>query len=408
MAPDNPVKSIRSFFPAASHQFCKTFQESRVPRPKSRAEEIISGNEAFVGTKEAAAMLGVSVSTIQKMVESGKLRAWRTQGGHRRIAQVDVKSLHHAGMQAAGGPARKSLTILIVEDNPTMVKAYAKVAAQWGDAVELSFAVDAVSALLQIAQRLPKLVITDLAMTPFDGFHLIRTMRAAPELADTRVLVVTGLSDQEIADRGGLLPGFDEAHVMGLAALASPAARPAASALTGWRHRIGGLCPGAAGEPAAGQDGSIGRANQDSKAISASSRAWVAIRTTSAGLIVWPLRSWFFGRTQLLRPPQRADDTQGVGRLVDHRQQRGDRKSGGQRRPHDHQVLQKHGHHLVVDLEVVAQITHHRVRIQQRQRLGCRTIVKRHCRILTITSLRCQRSCRTAAAPAQHGPRQPA
>jgi excisionase family DNA binding protein len=146
----------------------------------------------------------VSVSTIQKMVESGKLRAWRTQGGHRRIAETDVKSFHREGIQAAAGAPRKSLSILIVEDNPTMAKAYAKVATQWGTAVELSFAVDAVSALLQIAQRLPQLVITDLAMTPFDGFHLIRTLRAAPELADTRVLVVTGLSDQEIAERGGL------------------------------------------------------------------------------------------------------------------------------------------------------------------------------------------------------------
>ena len=65
-------------------------------RPKSRAEQILSSNEAFVGTKEAAAMLGVSVSTIQKMVESGKLRAWRTQGSKMFVelnSRIAVESL---------------------------------------------------------------------------------------------------------------------------------------------------------------------------------------------------------------------------------------------------------------------------------------------------------------------------
>lgn len=172
-------------------------------RPKSRAEQILSSNEAFVGTKEAAAMLGVSVSTIQKMVESGKLRAWRTQGGHRRIAETDVQALNRDGRQAVGS-GHQSLFILIVEDNATMLKAYARVAAQWGNKVELAFASDAAQALLMIAQKRPNLVITDLAMEPFDGFHLIRTLRASPELADTRVVVVTGLSDEDIAAKGGL------------------------------------------------------------------------------------------------------------------------------------------------------------------------------------------------------------
>jgi len=173
-------------------------------RPKSRAESIRSTNEAFVGTKEAAAILNVSVSTIQKMVEAGKLRAWRTQGGHRRIAEADVLDLNREGMQAIGAPARRALSVLVVEDNATMVRSYSKVLGHWGDALECTFAGDAASALLLIAQRRPDLVITDLAMEPFDGFHLIRTLRASAELADTPVLVVTGMSEADIAAHGGL------------------------------------------------------------------------------------------------------------------------------------------------------------------------------------------------------------
>ncbi len=174
-------------------------------RPKSRADEISAAAEPFLGTKEAAALLGVSVSTIQKMVEAGTLRAWKTQGGHRRVAERDVAAMKRTGLAS---PSRDSklgpLAVLIVEDNPVQLKAYGKAVADWGQRVSVSYAGDGATALLAIAQRRPDVVITDLSMEPFDGFHLIRTLRGSKDLLDTRVLVVTGLSGEDIAARGGL------------------------------------------------------------------------------------------------------------------------------------------------------------------------------------------------------------
>ncbi len=188
----------------ASYPASKAIEELQLARPKSRAEAIISSSEPYVGTKEAAALLGVSVSTIQKMVEAGTLRAWKTQGGHRRVAESDVAILKRSGMASPGGDAHGKRVVLIVENNATMVKAYAKAAAEWGERIDVSFAGDAAAALLAIAQRRPDIVITDLAMEPFDGFHLIKTLRGSPELRNTRILVVTGLTDTEIKARGGL------------------------------------------------------------------------------------------------------------------------------------------------------------------------------------------------------------
>jgi len=174
-------------------------------RPKSRADEISAAAEPYLGTKEAAALLGVSVSTIQKMVEAGTLRAWKTQGGHRRVAEHDVLEMKSTGLASPSRASHRGpLAVLIVEDNPVQLKAYAKAVADWGPRVAVSYAGDGAAGLLAIAQRRPELVITDLAMEPFDGFHLIRTLRGSTELQDTRVLVVTGLSDDEIAARGGL------------------------------------------------------------------------------------------------------------------------------------------------------------------------------------------------------------
>lgn len=47
----------------------------------------------IVTTKQAADMLGVAVSTVQKWVELGKLASWKTPGGHRRIPLASIKAV---------------------------------------------------------------------------------------------------------------------------------------------------------------------------------------------------------------------------------------------------------------------------------------------------------------------------
>lgn len=42
-------------------------------------------NQAYFSTSQAAKVLGLSVGTVQRMVENGVFKAFITQGGHRRI-----------------------------------------------------------------------------------------------------------------------------------------------------------------------------------------------------------------------------------------------------------------------------------------------------------------------------------
>lgn len=46
----------------------------------------------YLSTSQTAQMLGLSVGTIQRMVESGALQAYTTEGGHRRILAASVRS----------------------------------------------------------------------------------------------------------------------------------------------------------------------------------------------------------------------------------------------------------------------------------------------------------------------------
>ena len=49
--------------------------------------------QAPSATREAAEALGICVRTAQLWVEQGRLRAWKTPGGHRRILRESVSNI---------------------------------------------------------------------------------------------------------------------------------------------------------------------------------------------------------------------------------------------------------------------------------------------------------------------------
>lgn len=56
---------------------------------------------SYLSTSQTAQMLGLSVGTVQRMVESGALQAYTTQGGHRRILASSIRDY----CQSRGVPA---------------------------------------------------------------------------------------------------------------------------------------------------------------------------------------------------------------------------------------------------------------------------------------------------------------
>ena len=53
------------------------------------------GYESFCGTSYASKVLGISIGTVQGLVERNELRGWRTNGGHRRISLKSIQEYQH-------------------------------------------------------------------------------------------------------------------------------------------------------------------------------------------------------------------------------------------------------------------------------------------------------------------------
>lgn len=79
----------------------------------------------------------------------------------------------------------------------------------WPMAPETRVADSAVSALMMIGRECPDLLITDLQMPGMDGFQMLRILRETAEMADTTIVVVSGLEASNMAQHGGIPAGIE-------------------------------------------------------------------------------------------------------------------------------------------------------------------------------------------------------
>ena len=163
--------------------------------------------KVFCTTREAAALLGVSLSTAQNWAESGLLESWKTEGGHRRISRESVQKLiadpmgngMHQSMDKAGGGGQQALQILVVEDDPLLLKLYKVRLGAWKFPTVVETASDGFEGLVKVGLQRPDLLITDLQMPHIDGFQMINSLANIADCSAMQIVAVTGLSIQDIA-----------------------------------------------------------------------------------------------------------------------------------------------------------------------------------------------------------------
>jgi len=170
--------------------------------------------EEVCTTQRAAEILGISVSSVQQLVEAGVIEAWKTKGGHRRIPLAAVMAYKaQPGAAAAGAapaPARASgdgATILVVEDNPMQRTLYERHIGAWALPASLTFCENGYQALLEIARRQPDILLADIVMDGIDGYEVINTIVGDPQLRPMHIAILSGLDEAALAQRGGVPPG---------------------------------------------------------------------------------------------------------------------------------------------------------------------------------------------------------
>lgn len=170
---------------------------------------IPDSTDEYCGTSYAAKLPNLSVGSIQSLVEKNELIAWKTQGGHRRIS---IQSIHDYQSWANLSPKVKTpqgkyLKVMVVEDDANSRAMYQAYFDSWDLPIDAVIQVSAIEALLDIPVVKPQVLLADLRMPGIDGVEMLRQLSAHPQFTKMSVIVITGLSNEEIAAYGELPAG---------------------------------------------------------------------------------------------------------------------------------------------------------------------------------------------------------
>lgn len=98
----------------------------------------------------------------------------------------------------------ESFKILLVEDDECMMDVYESNIEIWKIPAKVFKARNGVEGLIQVGKERPDIIVTDLLMPELDGIKMITRMNEIKELKGINIVVVTALSDEAIAQKGGL------------------------------------------------------------------------------------------------------------------------------------------------------------------------------------------------------------
>ena len=171
-----------------------------------KQENSTDGYDGYCGTSYAARLLKLSVGTIQNLVESNTLKAWKTQGGHRRISLQSIQEYQYANnLEPASLYSNDAkLRILVVEDDESSRLMYQAYFDRWSLPLDVVIYASAMEALLDMPAMQPQVLLTDLNMPDMDGFKFIKTLREHKLFALLPVIAITGLTATQIEEKGGL------------------------------------------------------------------------------------------------------------------------------------------------------------------------------------------------------------
>lgn len=146
-------------------------------------------------TFEAARLCSVSPLSIINWVNAGRIPAFRTPGGHRRIRREDLARF----MRDNGMPIPEELRdgsgrprVLVVDDEAAIRRLLVDYLSTRPEPYEVMAAADGFEAGRLVASFRPDVVLLDLKMPGLDGFQVCRTIKAEPETARIVVIAMTG------------------------------------------------------------------------------------------------------------------------------------------------------------------------------------------------------------------------
>jgi excisionase family DNA binding protein len=155
-------------------------------------------NQPVYTTFQISQYLSVDITTVMSWIDAGKLTAYKTPGGHRRVPHKDfLEFLKKYKMPVPSEILNPSPKVLVVDDEPSVQKLVQRFIKKIDENVEITSATDGFEAGRKLESGTPDLVILDLNLPGMDGFKVCKNIRAAESTKDVKILAISGEGTDE-------------------------------------------------------------------------------------------------------------------------------------------------------------------------------------------------------------------
>jgi excisionase family DNA binding protein len=153
---------------------------------------------------QVSELLQVSPQTIVNWIEAGKLEAYKTPGGHRRIKKSDLEGFVKKHDMPVFGlspdldeEGKKMKKILVVDDDRVIVETLTAGLEEDPHEYEVITSADGFEAGIQVSHFKPDLLILDIMMPDIDGYEVCRKLKSSEETKHIKIIVLSGYLDEE-------------------------------------------------------------------------------------------------------------------------------------------------------------------------------------------------------------------
>lgn len=153
----------------------------------------------FFSSHEVAELVQVSPSAVLRWIGQGRLRAFRTPGGHRRIQSLALLEFLRAhNMPVPRGLEPDAVRLLAIDDKPAFVPPLRVLLQRLDPRIQLEAAEGAVDGLLKVGLKRPDAVLLDAYMPGMDGLEVCRRLKSADETRGIAVIALTGRPSERL------------------------------------------------------------------------------------------------------------------------------------------------------------------------------------------------------------------
>jgi len=163
-----------------------------------KAQEICA--DSFLTSYQVGALLQVNPSSVNKWVKDGRIPAFRTPGGHRRIRAGDLVAFlneHKMPIPTTLQQASRR-RLLIVDDDQRQLESLQRMLKPYQDRMDVLFVNNGVDALVQVGSFKPHLVVLDVYMPNIDGLEVCRRLKAGGETQGIQILMASAELTPEV------------------------------------------------------------------------------------------------------------------------------------------------------------------------------------------------------------------